>query len=146
LCKKLLELVATPPDSPVKVDDNAGPLSESKVELIRSRPWLLDAGCGSASFSAAARLLGTPYNILAYDKDEEVLKIAKERLAGPLPQLQTAMEEECLSGPEVREHRAKNKRQRQGKNACIYVLKNYFSCFHCFVYYFVYYFAAINWF
>lgn len=64
----------------------AGEVSQEILDNIESQPWLIDAGCGSASFGCAAKIAGN-YNVLAYDNDAEMVKLATKRLNMPLADL-----------------------------------------------------------
>ena len=83
----LLEEFANPPGMKITHPGKDATKVGAVLKQVHAQPWLLDAGCGSGSFSAAARLLRADstkrsgvLNILAYDHDEEVIKLAEKRV------------------------------------------------------------------
>ena len=93
LCKRLINDLGSPPSTPVRFHENKS-TPDASVAASEPLPWIIDAGCGSASFGCAARLCAlsetTCLNVLAYDKDPDMVKQAKQRLMGPLKHLQEA--------------------------------------------------------
>lgn len=83
---------------------------EAQVDLIEQWPWVFDAGCGSGSLSAAVRTMGGRLNILAYDRDENMVALTKKRMAQPLADLIKEMNTETLTKEEKAELKKQNSR------------------------------------
>lgn len=103
-----------------EVDDKS--VISAKVERIRSEPWIIDAGCGSGSFSVAARLLGRCINVVAYDNDAKHTKTTRERLNVPLDTLRELARTEVMPPDQKQEEQheqrllTKKEKKRRAKD------------------------------